>query len=151
MPVQISVRVDDHKVKVALKKLGDAIPRITNKIMAQVMKDAKFDASGGWSGGASYQVPPKVGSKYQRTGTYGRSFKVVKYKPLAFRLYSDAIQNGRHYTNYVGGDSKGFGQAGVHRNRWAVIFKTVTAYAKILVAKTEMAMKKYLRQEGIGL
>lgn len=74
--------------------------------------------------------------KYQRTGTYGRGFKIFRIEGAAggianaqgWVLQGLASQRGRIYTQYVGGDAEGGSQAEIHQGRWRTIYgETISA------------------------
>lgn len=149
--MQITAKIDDGKVRQSLHKVGDALPKIGKRRLKNVVKQASYDASGGYNGGASYSLAAPEKPSYKRTGTYGRSFKVVESGPISYTLKSDAVQNGRHYTVKVGGNAEGQGQAGIHVGRWPLIMQSVRKYLETLVTEFEQELSQLLRGEGMGL
>lgn len=134
--MRMTLRVEDKKVRLGLKYLGDAIPRLTARQQEQAMKAAKKEASA-YVGGNRYSVPIPRGSRYRRTGTYGRSFSLTK-DGLSWRLESDAVQKGRAYTRYVGGMADGSGQIKRHKQTgWPNISEIVTKRVMTLVVNLE--------------
>ena len=145
---QVSLRVDDERVRLGLYRLGQTLPNVTKAAVRKGMKAVKKEASGGYSGGNSYRVPERQGQKYIRTGEYGKSFDVVE-EGLTFKLKSDAVQNGRRYTRYVGGYADGTGQSWFHRGRWPLIRDVVLRFAMSLTQELEAAIKRGI--EAVGL
>lgn len=123
-PFKFSWKVDKQKAKWGLQHLVTQLPVLTHKEQVAAMEEAKKEARGPWYGGNRYAVPRRPKQKYVRTGTYGRSFEVTSNGRYVV-LKSDATQKGRRYTQYVGGDNQGKGQAGPHVGRWPVIFEVV--------------------------
>lgn len=149
--MQIKSQIIDGKVRQSLRALGTAIPRVGKRRLKSVMQTAKYEASGGWNGGASYSMAAPEKPSYARTGTYGASFSLVESGPVAYTLKSDAVQNGQHYTPFVGGNAAGGGQAWMHVGRWPLIGPTLEKWLNTLVTEIEMELSEILRQEGMGL
>ncbi len=81
---------------------------------------AAYFATNGFGGG----IP------YQRTGTYGKSWRIRRNPRSArvmagYSLIGDATQRGRAYAKYVGGDAYGTSQSRIHGNRWAKVRTSV--------------------------
>jgi len=129
----ITLKVDAKQVKQSMTVLGKTAPGIVNKHLDKAMKKAA---------GRVKKYPAKLaGQKYKRTGTFGRSVKVVDAKRAGTgsgthyrtsKLVTDAKQKGRRYSKYVTGNAYGRGQAKIHENRWAVAQKEVSKEAKKL-------------------
>jgi len=150
--VQITVQVKNNRVVYqSVKRIGDALPKLTKRVMKNIMSTARYEASGRYSGGASYGVPERPGQTYQRTGTYGSSFKVVDNGGKSYTLKSDAVQRGRHYTQYVGGNYLGENQAGVHRGRWPLIFEALKKWAQMMTTEIKQTLSEIIRGQGVGL
>lgn len=144
--MQITVRFKGGRVIRGLKNIGDAIPDVGYRALYRKMKDAMEIAR---------TYPPELpNQRYRRTGIYGRSFKLEKVATgkIAVRIISDAVQKGRHYTVYVGGNALGLGQARIHQGRWAVIAKVVDRMVSEQVVKeVEADLGKVIRQQGMGI
>jgi hypothetical protein len=146
---QFSVRFDDHGVYTGLRKFAGALPQLTRDELDSVMDNAKRDASGGYSGGASYAVQPPMNSTYQRTGNLGRS-TYWEREGQTYRMYSVAIdKRGRAYSVYVVGDASGSGQADIHQGRWPLLADVMTKWAQIAVDRMRAAIDKAVG--GFGL
>jgi hypothetical protein len=143
--VKTEVKIDDKKLRVYMQQLGKAIARISDEQTKAGAVDAKFIASGKFTGGNSYSVPPRPRQKYIRTGRYGRSFKVIKKAKSQYIIRSNAIYKGNNYTRYVGGDSAGEGQARIHRGRWAIIYDVVQAQVIKTAKAIDREVKKWIK------
>lgn len=67
----------------------------------------------------SKPYPPKrMGQKYIRTGQLANRWKVAYAGKNSVSIVNEAEQRGRKYATYVVGDSKGSGQAWMHKGRW---------------------------------
>lgn len=129
---QITVKLTGaDNVQVGLSTLGAALPNLVNDNVAEIMESARYEASGGWSGGNSYTVPEVYGQTYIRTGVYGRSTYVVQ-DGRSYRLLSEAP-----YAVQVGGDSTGAGQGRDFIGRWPNIAQVVTKWADTLTKKLD--------------
>ena len=128
------------------KNVGEAIPKVGFRAVWRMMKDAMEKAR---------RYPPELpGQRYVRTGTYGRSFKIEKLAAgvIGARIISDAVQRGRHYTIYVGGNAMGLGQARIHQGRWEVIADVVDRdVVRNVTQEIEADMSTVIQQQGMGL
>jgi len=127
-PVKISIRSN------ARNKLGKLIKGVTAKMEKEV-KVLIEDTSDKILALMRKYPPKRPKQKYVRTNTLKNSWKSVKVSKklsartssLGFRIQSDAVQNGKHYTKYVVGDAKGNWQnQKYHAGRWK-LFKDVVA------------------------
>lgn len=140
--MQITTKILNGKVVQSMRKLGAAIPSALRENLTAVMEDARREAQA---------YPPAITtSKYHRTGKYFSSFKLSSRPGERVVLSSDAVQRGRHYTKYVGGNAAGEGQAAVHVERWAVIAKTVTNHLMKLTTGAKRIMTDIIRASGAG-
>jgi hypothetical protein len=147
----ISVDVQDKAVRLSLEKLGRAVPGISDDEIQAGLPEVVKEAAGGYSGGASYAVPPPPGSTYVRTGNYGRSTFWEK-NGFTYVIRNEAYRSGREYGRYVGGKADGSGQAGIHAGRWPRIIDVVRKWAEEkLVQKIEAGLSEFIRREGLGL
>lgn len=149
--MQVTAKIEAGKVRQSLHNLGDAIPKIGRRRFKQTMEQARYEASGGYTGGASYSIAAPPRPSYERTGTYGRSFGIRDNGGLSYTLQSDAVQRGNHYTTAVGGNASGQGQAAVHVGRWPKIADSVRKWLGQLLQDIEADLAAVLRQEGMGL
>ncbi len=139
--MQITVKIEDGEVRQSLQRVGEALPHTTKRAMKQAMMLAMEEAR---------KYPPKRrGSRYQRTGTYFRSFKILENEARSITMKSDAQQKGRRYTRYVGGFSDGTGQAGIHKGRWKIIAKAVSEWVVWLTKRIITDTEAILRREGL--
>ena len=151
MSTQITVKTNAGQVIQSFRRVGEAMPGTVKADVKAVMETARYEASGYWTGGASYGVPEVPGQTYQRTGTYGASFKITDNGYRSFTLSSAAVQRGVDYTRHVGGDYAGQGQAAVHRGRWPLIFNAVSRQVAALVKNVEQSLTDLFNQGGFGL
>lgn len=151
---QITVAIRDKKVIQSLHVIGEAIPRVSKKRVKEAMDGAKSDASGQFPRGSfsGYVVAPPAGSSYTRTGRYGKSFHVTPTGDKGYRLTSDAVYKGKHYTGYVGGNAQGQGQAAIHARRggWMLIKDAVDKWVSILIREVKADLSQIIRGEGMG-
>jgi hypothetical protein len=152
---EITITVKNGKIYEGLYKVAERLPGLTKASLGRTWQKVKKVASGGYSGGTSYAVPPPPNSTYRRTGTYGRSFVAsldgTLRTGLRAKLVSNATRRGRGYTRYVGGMADGTGQAGIHAKRWPLIRETVQDGIKEINRDINSALKSLLRAEGMGL
>lgn len=105
---------------------------------------AAFFATNGFGGG----IP------YQRTGTYGRSWR-IRRNPRASRamqgysLISEAEQRGQRYAKFVGGDAYGTSQSRIHGNRWAKVRTSVETEIKPLPGVIRQHITMVARRNGL--
>ena len=99
----------------------------TQKAIVQLMpsllgwSDKEVQAAGQRVINRTKQYPPPIpGSSYQRTGIYGATFELRRIGLAAVQMDSDASQEGRRYSPFVGGGEKGEEQAAIHQGRWPV-------------------------------
>lgn len=143
---QWGVRIKADRVRIGLSKFRDAIPGIGRRVWRAILQRVIRIVT---------RYPAKrPGQKYERTGLYGRSFK-LETKHLGassgYTLKSDAAQGGRRYTKYVGGNSAGEGQAWMHEGRWANVRETIEDELEHVYAEFDADVATTLRQAGIGL
>lgn len=143
---QWGVRLKDGGLRVGLGKFREALPgigkRVLRRLLLRVIRAVtRYPAE-------------RPGQKYIRTGLYGRSFKLVTKHMGAsagYTIKSDAVQKGRHYTRYVGGNSAGEGQAWMHQGRWPVVREELDGELEHIYAEMDADVATTLRQHGIGL
>lgn len=146
---QVTLRISGNdSVRIGLERIGTALKELAIEDIAEVMEQAKTEASGGYRGGSSYDVSEPPGSTYVRTGEYGRSFTVTR-EGMSWRLKSDAYHAGQAYTVYVGGDASGGGQASVHSGRWPLIGPTVQRIVGAALT-LERKIRDFIRSQGFG-
>ena len=150
---KITVSTNAGNVQIGINKVASALPAITKKQIKAAMTAAVKVARGNWPNGGGpggYSIPQPAGTRYQRTGNYGRSMKIQEVG-LSFILTSDAKRKGRSYSRYVGGDSYGAGQAGIHSGRWPLVSEAVSAKIRDLVASIENDIEIAARAAGVGM
>lgn len=150
MPMQISVRVTDNGITQGIRKVADGYVEATREEMDEITEDMQYEASGGYSGGSSYDLVPERG--YQRTGNYGRSF-VREKAGLTYRLTNATYTpTGHEYGGYVGGNSEGQGQAWMHQGVWPTIRGAVDKIVNSeLVARIERKLADFFQRMGVGM
>lgn len=143
--MQLTIKVESGAVRQSLKQVGDAIPKIGFRTLWRLMTNAKERAQ---------KYPDELPDQhYIRTGIYGRSFKLVKLGTgiIGARIESDAVQKGRHYTVFVGGNAIGYGQAEIHAGRWTLIKDAVDQeVVRNMVTEVEADMGDVLQMQGMG-
>lgn len=145
MPVQLQIRVRDSEVRTINERLGLAVKRLPNGIMRPIMDEARKEASGWYSGGNSYSVPP-TGGGYVRTGTYGASTTLTHTGGQSYRIEQSAA-----YSRYVGGYADGSGQANVHRGRWPLLRDVMTRAVEKIVEEAGKAFREIIMRGPGGL
>jgi hypothetical protein len=135
MPVQLSVKLRGAElVRQGLKDLRAEVPKIGAQDLYDALKRARAKV-------IKYPPPPP-GSRYRRTGTYGRAW-TVRRNPTGRRqfagytLIGHAVQRVREYTKYVGGDAYGLQQAMIHEGRWVLARDAIEAEMKKLPRITQ--------------
>lgn len=150
--MQITAKIEAKRVRQSVHNIGQALPKLGKRDLRNAMQSAQYEASGDWSGDASYSVPPPPNSNYTRAGTYGASFELRSNTGVSYTLISDAVSRyGAHYTPYVGGGAYGSGQAEIHQGRWPIIADVVRKWIETLTQSFSVTMSRLFRQEGIGL
>lgn len=143
---QWSVRLRDGRIRVGLGKFREALPEIGKRVLRRLLQRVIR---------AVTRYPAeRPRQRYQRTGLYGRSFKLETRHigaSAGYTIKSDAVQKGRHYTRYVGGNSAGEGQAWMHQGRWANVREELDAELEHVYAEMDADVATTLRQYGIGL
>ena len=149
---KITVSTNAGNVKIGIEKVADNLPRITKKQIKAAMTAAVKVARGNWPNGGGpggYSIPQPVGTRYQRTGNYGRSMKIQEVG-LSFILTSDAKRKGRSYSRYVGGTAAGAGQSRF-LYRWPLVSVAVSDQIRDLVASIENDIENAARAAGVGM
>ncbi len=139
---QITVNVDDSEVRSVAGNLILAVETLPQKVIKDAVKE-------GVEGARKYP-PTLAGQRYQRTGTYGRSFKIESVGK-GYRMVSDARQKGRRYTKYVGGLADGSGQASIHAGRWELIRTTAQGIISNIVQISEEMFNRIANGQPGGL
>ena len=150
---KITVSTNAGNVQIGINKVASALPAITKKQIKAAMTKAVKVARGNWPNGGGpggYSIPQPPGTRYQRTGNYGRSMKIQEVG-LSFILTSDAKRKGRSYSRYVGGTAAGAGQARIHSGRWPLVSVAVSDQIRDLVASIENDIENAARAAGVGM
>lgn len=150
MPMRISVRVDDHGVKVGTSRAASGLVEASRDELDEFWEDVQYQASGGYAGGDRYDLVAPRG--YPRTGNYGRSF-VRERVGLTYRLSNATYTpGGREYGGYVGGDSDGGGQAWMHVGFWPTVRGAVDKMVQSeLVSRMDRKLTSFFQSLGLGL
>ncbi|HMN11832.1 MAG TPA: hypothetical protein PKD55_05850 [Bellilinea sp.] len=165
MPVQLTVKVTGADlVKKALEDLGAEIPKISEGRIYGRMMSARNRITTYPPRPAGYRVMFRsdrhrrgffarlrsgaISVPYQRTGTYGRAWKVTR-AGTGWRLSGRAVGGGGDYTELVGGSAYGTGQAGVHRGRWTTIRDAVEEAVKDLPGEIDRHISMVARRKGL--
>jgi hypothetical protein len=148
--IRITTRVtDERQVLQSGKRLGAYFGRLSDARVRESVEGAQ----------AEIQVyPPEIPDQtYERTGTLGRSWRIVHNETRSYTLMSDAQQKGRHYTHYVVGRADGTDQAFMHvmgyrgLQRWKLIRDVAQRWARHLLESVNADLDRILRGEGMGL
>lgn len=140
----ITVKVDNGKVYQSLRKIGDAIPRITDAKVKRAMTNARDEVR-------TYP-PERPGQRYKRTGRRYRATQVVKVDTRTYRLESNpTYKGGRSANPYVIGDSEGRWQAWMHVGRWKLLYPTVQRWIAPMLREIEVSLSQAIHAEGMGL
>lgn len=147
-----TIKMDDRRVRRSFRVLGKALPRIYDKYVDDVTKAASIPVK---------KYPSKLpNQKYKRTGRYGRGVKRVKSKRARLgglfggrasrqgALTLRAVFKGRDYAPYVGGNSEGKGQAGIHQGRWAVAYEELEKAADRMKKRPLKEMIRAMKRGG---
>lgn len=137
---KITIKVDDNEVRSVAGNLLMAVETLPQKVIKPIVEEGVEEAR-------TYPPAP-VGSRYRRTGTYGRSFKIESVG-RGYRMVSDARQKGRSYTKYVGGLADGSSQAEIHKGRWQLIRTVAQGVISKIVQTAEEAFNR-IATGGMG-
>jgi hypothetical protein len=165
MPVQLTVKVNGADlVKKALEDLAAEIPKVAEgRIYGRLMSAHKRITTyppppAGWhvrfasdrqrKGFFARLKSGAISVPYQRTGTYGRAWKVVR-SGKGWRLQGRAAQHGRDYTHWVGGYAYGGGQAAVHQGRWTPVRDAMDEAVKDLPRDIDRHIQMVARRKGL--
>lgn len=141
----------DKQVRIGLEKLGRGLKGFGKRKLRQALDRGIPEASGYWSGGGNYEVPPRPGQDYVRTGDYGQGFGVTN------REDGYVMNRKSKHSVYVGGDGRGEGQAIIHRGRWPNVYETMRRVLLGVVDQTKRTLRgrntlrDVLREFGIGM
>jgi hypothetical protein len=136
---RLDIRIEAGELKSLLSRAMLAIDKVPKKVIKEELEGARDEARA---------YPPELpGQRYRRTGTYYKSFQI---KPVTsgYVLESDARQNGRAYTQYVGGDNMGQMQALVHRGRWALIANALAKARDRIIERANEEFRRILEHGG---
>ena len=148
----ITVSTNAGNIKIGVEKVAENLPRLTKKQLKAAMTDARKVARGNWPNGGGpggYSIPQPQGTKYRRTGNYGRSMTITE-SGLSYILRSEAKRNGRTYAPFVGGNAIGALQAQIHAGRWPLLSRAVADQIRDLVAAIEGDIEIAARAAGVG-
>lgn len=141
--MEITVKVQNQKVRQSLSYVGDAIPRITDRQVKKAMEAARDEIR---------TYPPQLpDQKYKRTGKRYRATVVKKNGAKSYTIESNPTYRGRTANPYVIGDSKGEGQAYIHQGRWKIARDVVAKWAETLTQTISAEISSILRAQGIGI
>lgn len=147
MTTTVSVQVKGAQlVRSGLQSLNREIPRIGARQIYGAMQRAQKRIT-------TYP-PPIPGSRYRRTGIYGRAWRIRRNpsgarRTAGYSLIGQARQRGRDYTRYVGGDAYGQRQASVHRGRWPVASDVLAEEVEKLPPEIERHISIAARRRGL--
>lgn len=143
----ISVRITEN-IQVGLRKLGVAIPTVTDAEFQAGLEAATKEARGGWPGGGNggYSVPLRLGQTYARTGGLGAASSWHK-EGKSYRFESNAYSvKGEPYSVGVLGDGHGNGQWGVHQGRWPVAYQIMLKWAKTITTNIQSKLNTVMAE-----
>lgn len=149
----ITVRVDDSGVRRGLQRIGDAIPDLTDDEIMAGLDKARDEVRSNWPRGPvqGYSAPLRRGQRYRRTGNLGASTTWIR-TGRSFTIQSRAVSpRGQAYSALVLGDAQGRGQAPMFRGRWPLMFQVVKKWSETMVTNINAALRRLIRNEGMGL
>ena len=116
---QITVRMDSQKVQIGLRKFGDAIPDIDDKVIqGEYVTRVTKAVSGNYRGGSSYGVALPASGVDVRSGNYGRSV-TWRQDGRSYRFFNNAYSRGGYnYGPRLTGDGNGQNQKWWAAGRW---------------------------------
>lgn len=148
MSLQLSVKVDEGKVK---SKVANAILAVANlpaRVVRPEVEQARADVVDPY--------PPELpGQKYIRTFKRQAATRVVAASGNNQYTSKYTIQStpnyGRGQTGnpYVLGDAKGQGQAAIHRGRWKTLYSAMSAAVGRIVAKGQEYFRAVIERDQI--
>ena len=145
----ISFRVTDTGVKLGVNKIAGKLPQVSRETLDEIMEQAKFEASGGYSGGNTYTVPTVYGQTYERTGNLGRSVRYLR-EGLTYRMINDAVsKTGQPYGVKVLGDASGAGQGRDFVGRWPNFAAVMAKWAGIAVERMRSVLDAMVGDFGL--
>jgi hypothetical protein len=158
--MRLSVRMspESELVRQGLENLGAELPKIGRRRIYTMMNRIRRRLAvypsepSGQSVTSSHAVLGRVFSRakgrYQRTGRYGRSWKVERLDD-GYGLSNRAAFRGHEYAQYVGGDAYGQGQAWMHKGRWPLMRDVVDDELAKLPPEVEEEIVTVARRNGL--
>lgn len=143
--MQVTITSPDlNKTIISLRGLNDDILPETGKKIFTASQAAQKRI---------INYPPELPmQKYKRTGIYGRSWRAEATRSarnVGARLTGNAVQRGRAYTKYVGGNAQGGEQAGIHAGRWPLAWEVVKDEVNKISPDISSALQAAARRRGL--
>ena len=93
--------------------------------------------------------PPPAGSRYERTFTLRRKWRLIRVGDRGYRVTNTAYRRGRYYSKWVVGNARGQMQAAIHQGRWPLFAQVTEAE----IARMPRACDEHLQRvtRGLGL
>ena len=127
------------KVYIGLEKVGEEIPKVGKRVVKRYMKEAMNRTRD-----YSTQQPP--GSRYIRTGAYFSGFSLEESGGV--KTFSYTIFSRRARGVYIGGDSKGLGQAG-NTWRWPLLRAEVEQVVSDIIPEFTAQIQSVFKSFGL--
>jgi len=132
-------------VKLGLRKVGQAIPRLTRRRLESWLR-VVMKIAVPYNGGTSYSVPLRG---YVRTGELGRRTRVESGDNQT-GVYGRIVSDAKHSV-YVIGNALGEGQAEIHSGFWQALRDVLDNEIVSLLDQMEGDMSDAARMAGAGL
>jgi len=147
---QITVRIDSDKVKIGLRKFGDAIPDIIDEVIeSRYVERVTKAISGDYRGGSSYGVALRSSGVNVRTGNYGRSVTWTQ-EGRSYRFFNSAYsRRGYNYGPRLTGDGNGQNQAWWAAGRWPIARQVVEKETLPLIKELDEGLQNGIEAAGL--
>lgn len=134
MAVSVTI-TGSQRVMNRLRRLAADSPQVVDKVLTTWSRETTAALKG------KKYPPPRPGQKYKRTGRLANSWRVERRKAGQVAIVNNARSpRGQVYPGYVVGDSRGEGQAFMHKGRWWRARDVIDAEAKRLPAELTKAL-----------
>ena len=131
---QMTIKVDDSKVRTIMHNAVLAVESIPKKVMRPIMLEARDQVR---------EYPAELpDQRYVRTG---KRFQATQLESIehGYRIVSNPrYKGGRTGNPYVIGDARGTGQATIHKNRWHLLAEVMRLATERIIAKGQELFNK---------
>jgi hypothetical protein len=142
---QFSIRlIGADKLQVGFNRFAQSVRTITRDDAREAMRRAKQRSVSDPPGGA-YSVPERG---YVRTMNLSAS-TYLETDGLSTRIISNAMHDGKPYSEYVIGGADGYGQANVHAGYWTPLRTSVDDEVEKLLVDVDEHLQE--SAEALGL